>query len=80
MAQWLQMLWLNGWRCCGSLVGDVVVHWFICYCSMVADVVAQCLEMLWLIGWRCCGSLVRDVVAHWFDMLLFLVGDDAAQW
>ena len=47
------MWWLIGWRCDGSLVGYVAVHW---------------LEMWWFIGWRCDGSLVGDVVVHWLEM------------
>ena len=30
---WLEMFWFIGWKCFGSLVGNVLVHW---------------LEMLWI--------------------------------
>ena len=28
VAHWLKLWWLIGWRCSGSLVGDVVSHWW----------------------------------------------------
>ena len=49
MAHQLVMWWHIGWRCGGSLVGDVVAHG---------------LEIWWLIGWRCGGSLVGARVGH----------------
>ena len=41
MAHWLEMLWLIGWRCCGSLVRDVVAHWFDMLLFLVGDDAAQ---------------------------------------
>ena len=42
-AQWLEMLWLNGWSY-GSVVRDVVAQW-LKLGSVVGDVKAQWLEL-----------------------------------
>ena len=50
----MERLWLIGWRCSGSLDGDVV---------------ANCIQMWCLIGWRFGGSLDGNVVAHGGDVM-----------
>jgi hypothetical protein len=54
----------------GSLVEDVLAHWFIGYLGQVLSVLAHWLKIPWLI---CCSkdededaSLAGDVMAHWF--------------
>ena len=27
LCEWLDMCWLNGWRCDGQMVGDVMAKW-----------------------------------------------------
>ena len=71
MTHHVEMWWLDGWRCGGSLIGE-------CRCggssvrdvvdSSVGYVVAQRLEMWWLNGWRSGGSTVGDVVAQRLEM------------
>ena len=53
----LNMLWVIGWICGGSLVEMWWLIGWICGGSLV--------DMWWLAGWRCGDSLLGDVVAHW---------------
>jgi hypothetical protein len=46
VAHWMDMRWLIGWICGGSVDGDEVTLW---------------IEMKWLIGWLCSGTLYGDV-------------------
>ena len=65
MAHWLEMWWLIGWRCGGSLAGewrcggslarDVVAHWWRFGGSMAGDVIVHLVKMWWLIR-RICWS------------------------